>query len=591
MKFLRELLAVILGVFIAAGILFLVFMAIISASASTLSEDKTTSVQENSILEISLENQIKDYAPVSSDPLEGLLNLDEDKASLQKILNAIENAKTDDDIKGISIKSLFINGGIAQVQAIRDKLLEFKEEGKFIYAYADFYSQKNYYLSSVADSVFLNPVGGIDFKGLSTEVLYLKDLEDKTGIQMEVIRHGKYKSAVEPFLTNKMSDANREQISSFLNSIWNEFAIDIAASRNKTAEEVNVIADSLLARNPKLAIQNNMIDGQLYNDEYENKLRSILGLDDDESELNIISLYDYISTGKGRIKSTAKDKIAIVYAQGDIRYGEGDENYIGQEKIIEALRKIRKNDKIKAIVLRVNSPGGSALASDLIWRELELTKKEKPLVVSMGNYAASGGYYIACNANKIVAEPTTITGSIGVFGVLPNFNKLAKNIGVNAEHVGTNKNSLGYSPFEPISESFYTVTKEGVEDIYETFVNRVATGRNMTFTQVDSIAQGRVWTGVEGLENGLVDQLGSLNDAVEIAAELAEITDYKTTNYPRYKKDFKDAFKTLPFAKISKEKLIKDELGEGYYSLYKNIKEFSQLKGIQARMPFILKIE
>jgi len=593
MKFLRELLAVILGVFIALGILFAVFTVIISAAGSALGgDDKSTTVEKNSVLEINLENQIKDYAPLSSDPLEGLFNLEDDKASLQKILNAIENARTDDNIKGISIRSLYINGGIAQTQAIRDKLLKFKGEGKFIYAYADYYSQKNYYLSSVADSIFLNPVGGIDFKGLSTEILYLKDLEDKTGIQMEVIRHGKYKSAVEPFLENEMSAANKEQTSSFLNAIWNELVTDIATSRKKTTEDINAIADDLLARNPELAIQNNMIDGQLYMDEYEAMLKASVGLEDNDDELNIITISDYIATGKGRIKSTAKDKIAIIYAQGDIRYGEGDENYIGQEKIIEAIREVKKDDKIKAIVLRVNSPGGSALASDLIWRELELAKKEKPLVVSMGNYAASGGYYIACNADKIIAEPTTITGSIGVFGVLPNFNKLAKNIGINAEQVGTNKNSLGYSPFEPISENFYTVTKEGVEDIYNVFVNRVATGRNMTFAQVDSIAQGRVWTGEQGLKNGLVDTLGNLEDAVKIAAELAEIpADYKTTDYPRYKKDFKDALKTFPFAKTSKENLIKNELGKDYYALYKNIRQFAELKGIQARMPFILKIE
>jgi len=593
MKFLRELLAVILGVFIALGILFAVFTVIISAAGSALGGDnKSTTVEKNSVLEINLENQIKDYAPVSSDPLEGLLNLEDDKASLQKLLNAIENARTDDKIKGISIRSLYINGGIAQTQAIRNKLLEFKGEGKFIYAYADYYSQKNYYLSSVADSIFLNPVGGIDFKGLSTEILYLKDLEDKTGIQMEVIRHGKYKSAVEPFLENEMSTANKEQTSSFLSSIWSELVADIATSRKKTTEDINAIADDLLARNPELAIQNNMIDGQLYMDEYEARLKASVGIEDNDDELNIITISDYIATGKGRIKSTAKDKIAIIYAQGDIRYGEGDENYIGQEKIIEAIREVKKDDKIKAIVLRVNSPGGSALASDLIWRELELAKKEKPLVVSMGNYAASGGYYIACNANKIIAEPTTITGSIGVFGVLPNFNKLAKNIGINAEQVGTNKNSLGYSPFEPISENFYNVTKEGVEDIYKVFVSRVAAGRNMTFAQVDSIAQGRVWTGEQGLKNGLVDTLGSLEDAVKIAAELAEIpADYKTTDYPRYKKDFKDALKTFPFAKTSKENLIKNELGKDYYALYKNIRQFAELKGIQARMPFILKIE
>ena len=590
MTFLRELLAVILGVFIAMGIMFLILLLFVSASASAFGDDKKVVVKNNSVLELKLENQIKDYAPKSSDPFEELFGFEEDKAGLQDILNAIENAKTDDNVKGISINTLFINGGIAQTQAIRDKLVEFKESGKFIFAYADFYAQKNYYLSSVADSIFVNPVGGVDFKGLASELLYFKDFQDKTGVKMEVIRHGKYKSAVEPFLTNKMSDANREQMTSFLGSIWVEILTDIGISRDKTNDELNAIADDLLARNPELAIENNMIDGELYMDEYENKLKSLIDIDLD-SKLNIISVGDYIASGKGRIKSTASDKVAIIYAQGEILYGEGEEDYIGQGKIIESLKKIRKDDKIKAVVLRVNSPGGSALASDLIWRELELTKKEKPLVVSMGNYAASGGYYIACNADKIIAEPTTITGSIGVFGMIPNVSKLADNLGINAEQVGTNRQSLGYSAFEPMNDDFHDYVKESIEDIYETFVDRVSKGRNMSFAKVDSIGQGRVWTGTEAIQNGLVDELGSLEDAVRIAAELAEITDYRTTDYPRFKKDFKDAFKISPFTAKATENLIKEELGIENYTIYKSIKQFSKLKGIQARLPFVIEIK
>ncbi|MDX5583371.1 MAG: signal peptide peptidase SppA [Aureibaculum sp.] len=590
MTFLRELLAVILGVFIAMGIMFLILLLFVSASASAFGDDKKVMVKNNSVLELKLENQIKDYAPKSSDPFEELFGFEEDKAGLQEILNAIENAKTDENIKGISINTLFINGGIAQTQAIRDKLVEFKESGKFIFAYADFYAQKNYYLSSVADSIFLNPVGGVDFKGLASELIYFKDFQDKTGVKMEVIRHGKYKSAVEPFLTNKMSNANREQITSFLGSIWVEILTDIGKSRDKTNDELNAIADDLQARNPELAIENNMIDGELYQDEYENKLKSLIDIDLD-SKLNIISVADYIASGKGRIKSTASDRVAIIYAQGEILYGEGEEDYIGQGKIIESLKKIRKDDKIKAVVLRVNSPGGSALASDLIWRELELTKKEKPLVVSMGNYAASGGYYIACNADKIIAEPTTITGSIGVFGMIPNVSKLADNLGINAEQVGTNRQSLGYSAFEPMNDDFHDYVKESIEDIYETFVDRVSKGRNMSFAKVDSIGQGRVWTGTEAIQNGLVDELGSLEDAVRIAAELAEITDYRTTDYPRFKKDFKDAFKISPFTAKATENLIKEELGIENYTIYKSIKQFSKLKGIQARLPFVIEIK
>ncbi len=590
MTFLRELLAVILGVFIAGGIMFLVFIAFVSYSAASFGENSEVVVKSNSILELKLENSITDDYSVTDPFADFLGSSDSDILEMHEIINAIENAKTDDDIEGISINTLFVNAGISQTQTIRNKLLEFKESGKFIVAYADFFTQKNYYLSSVADSIFINPVGSVDFKGLSSEVLYYKDFEDKYGVKMEIIRHGKYKSAVEPFLTNEMSDANREQISSFLHSIWDEMVTDIVESRNKSAAEINQIADELLLRTPELAVQNNMIDDQLYFDEYEDKLKTLIGLDSDK-KLTTVTLKDYISSGKGRIKSSASDKIAVLYAQGTIMYGEGDQNYVGQKKVIESLRKIRKDKRIKAVVLRVNSPGGSALASDLIWRELELTKKEKPLVVSMGNLAASGGYYIACNADSIVAEPTTITGSIGVFGMIPNVSKLAKNMGINAEQVGTNKQSTGYSVFEPMSESFYKVTKEGIEDVYTTFVGRVAAGRGMTVEQVDSIAQGRVWTGVEALENGLVDKLGSLEDAIKIAAELADIEKYKTTNYPRFKVDFQDTFSPFSISIKTKEKLLKEELGIENYNIYKNIKEYFDLKGIQARMPFILEIK
>ena len=590
MTFLRELLAVILGVFIAGGIMFLVFIAFVSASASSFGDDGKVVVKNNSILELKLENKIKDDYSVTDPFAEFLGGSDSDILEMHEIMSAIENAKTDDNIKGISINTLYINGGVAQTQAIRNKLVEFKESGKFIVAYADYFTQKNYYLSSVADSIYVNPVGGTDFRGLSSEVLYYKDFQDKYGVKMEIIRHGKYKSAVEPFLADKMSDANREQITSFLSSIWSEMVIDIAESRNKTTDEINAIADELLVRTPELAIENNMLDGQLYFDEYESKLKNLAAIDS-TSKLNTITLQDYISSGKGRIKSTATDKIAVLYAQGNIMYGKGDQSYVGQEKVIEALKKIRKDNKIKAVVLRVNSPGGSALASDLIWRELELTKKEKPLVVSMGNLAASGGYYIACNADSIVAEPTTITGSIGVFGMIPNMNELAGRIGINAEQVGTNKQSVAYSPFEPMSDDFYRVTKEGVEDIYATFVDRVAKGRNMTIAQVDSIAQGRVWTGIEALENGLVDKLGSLDDAIKIAANLAEIETYRTTNYPRFKVDFQDAFNPFSLSAKAKEDLLKGELGLENYNIYKSMKQFIDVKGIQARMPFVFEIK
>ncbi len=581
MDFIKKILTSCLGTLFAFAIFGGLFLGILILS---LSQEEEIAVKSNSVLEIDLSATVNDYSPVSQSPLD--VYFGKPKFQLSSILNAIENAKYDDKIKGISISSLIVNAGISQTQAIRNKIEEFKETGKFVTAYADFYTQKNYYLSSVADSMYVTPYGGVDFKGLSSERLFYKDFQDKYGVKMEVIRHGKYKSAVEGYLDNKMSAANREQITSFLNSIWSEFLEDISISRNKTIDELNDIADNLLARSSELAVENNMLDGAIYQDEYTEILNSLT----DVSKANIISLEDYISTGKGRIKSTSSDRIAIIYAQGIMLYGEGDETFIGQGSIIKAIKKVRKDKKVKAVVLRVNSPGGVALTGDLIWRELELLKVEKPLVVSMGNLAASGGYWIAAGADKIYAEPTTITGSIGVFGTIPNFSGLVDEIGINAEQVSTNKQSMGYSIYEPMSADFYNERKEGVEKVYTTFLKRVADGRGMTVEEVDAIAQGRVWTGKEALEIGLVDELGGLENALEGAATLAGLVDYRTSDYPRYKKELEDAFKNFPFGS-AKDEMIKEELGEANYKIYKEIQQFSQLEGIQALLPYNIDVK
>jgi len=584
MKFLRNLLATILGIFISVLLLFFVFIAIGSAFGDS---DKVT-VEKNSVLVLKLDNEIRDYYSVS-DPFADALGIDDAKVmSLNKILNAIENAKNDANIKGISIELKGLSAGISQTQDIRNKLLDFKSSGKFVNAYADNYSQKTYYLSSAADSLFINPMGNLDFKGLSAEILYYKDIQEKSGVKMEVIRHGKYKSAVEPFLSDKMSTANREQITSFLQSIWQNMLTEIAKSRHKTVKELNTIADDLGARNVKLAKQNNIIDGLLYHNEYIAKLNTLIGKDATD-KLTTVSLADYIKSGKGRVLSSAKNKIAVIYAQGEIKNGDGNENYIGPKTMIKYLKKARKNKSIKAIVLRVNSPGGDGLASDIIWHEIELTKKEKPVVVSMGNYAASGGYYIACNADKIVAQNTTITGSIGVFGVVPNISDLAKNIGINSEQVGTNKNANNYSIFKPMSKNFRAQIKELIENFYVNFVTKVAQGRHKTFEEIDAIAQGRVWTGEQALKNGLVDKLGTLDDAVNIAADLAKVTDFKRVNYPNFTKDFKDAFKNVPF--MSLKSTLKSELGAENIALYNQLKSVIKLKGIQARVPFVMTIK
>ncbi|WP_423997821.1 signal peptide peptidase SppA [Maribacter sp. IgM3_T14_3] len=586
MNFLRNFLASILGSLFAFGILFVMFLIFVSLVSS--SEDGVA-VKDNSILELQLQRPISDYT--GNDELDPFAGIFQESQGLDEILQAIEVAKNDDRIKGISINNNFIVAGLAQTQEIRKELENFKSEGKFIYAYADFFMQRDYYLASVADSVFINPVGVLDFKGLSTEVLYYKELQEKSGIKMEVIRHGKYKSAVEPYLENNMSEANRSQLTSLLQSLWNSMVVDISKTRSISESDLNVIADTLGGRTPKFAKQSGLIDDVIFYDEYESKLASALKIKKDD-EINYSNLDDYVKYSKKKTLKSGDDKIAVIFAQGEIFYGEGGPNIIGQGIINEALIKARDDEKVKAIVLRVNSPGGSALTSDIIWREVALAKKVKPVIVSMGNVAASGGYYIAAGADKIFAEPTTITGSIGVFGTVPNMTELADNIGINAEQVGTNKNAIEYSLFEPMQESFKNQIQESIEETYQTFLQRVSEGRNMTMAQVDSVAQGRVWSGTEALEVGLVDELGNLDDAIEAAAKLASLSSYGVKKFPKYKSGFERFMEDLEGVSIQiKENVLKQEIGDEAYKVLKELQSFKQQKGIQARMPFALDIK
>ena len=586
MKFLRNFLAAILGCLVAFGILF--FMFFLFASLLGSSED-TVAVKKNSVLELQLQLPISDYVGANAD--DPFASLFAESQGLDEILNAIEVAKNDEDIKGISINNNFTMAGYAQTQEIRRALQDFKNGGKFIYTFADFYMQKDYYLASVADSIFINPVGAIDFKGLASEVLFFKDLQEKTGVKMEVIRHGKYKSAVEPFLENEMSDANRTQIKELIGSLWNSIVEEISDGRNILPQDLNRIADTLGGRTPQLAIASGLIDGIVFHDQYEAKLKYAVDpvLDND---LNIIALDDYLKRSNPKMKKTGKDKIAVIFAQGEIIYGEGGPSQIGQGLMNEAIIKAKDDDKVKAIVLRVDSPGGSALTSDIIWREIELAKKKKPVVVSMGNVAASGGYYIAAGADKIFAEPTTITGSIGVFGTIPNMTELAADIGINAEQVGTNKNSVDYSLFEPMTDSFRNTVQEGIEDVYETFLDRVSQGRGITMAQADSLAQGRVWSGVDAKNNGLGDELGNLNDAIEEAAKMAEISEYGIKKFPRYKTGLEQFMEDFGGAGAkAKKSIIEDEIGAEAYSILKQVKSAMEHKGPQARMPFVLNIK
>jgi protease IV len=587
MKFLGNVAATVVGLFV---FFIISFFGIIIIGAIFGGSSKTAKMENNSVLELNLDQVTNDYGGKFNFEDIGFYEAKHD--GLSDILKAIKAAQKDDQIKGISILNNTLELGVAQTKALRDELEDFKKSGKFIMSYGNSYSQKDYYLNSIANTIYLNPIGEIDFKGLSTEVMYYKDFQDKTGIKMEVIRHGKFKSAVEPFLTNKMSPENREQISTFLNSIWNAMATDISKSRNIPVTEINNIATGLLARTAPLAKTNKLIDKIGYEDEYHNEIKKILKLDTDE-DYNAINIIDYAQDiATSATDNSSKDKIAVIYAQGEIGSGEGDLNVIGEGSMRRSLIEARKDEKIKAIVLRIDSPGGSALTSELIWREIEVTKKVKPVIVSMGNLAASGGYYIACGANKIFAESTTITGSIGVFGMLPNLSQVTQKYGINTELVETHKNASGYSLFKPLEDDFRNFTQEGVENIYKTFVTRVATGRKMTFDQVDAIGQGRVWAGSDALKLGLVDKIGGLDDALTYASNLVKIKEYKTVDYPKYEKEFKDLFSGagLPFMK-SRENLIKEEIGEDNYRIIEQIKRVNKQKGVQASMPFEVNIK
>lgn len=586
MNFLKNVLSTLVGLFLFCFLMF--FLLIIFAALAGGSNSKEIILKKDSVIELDLSTVTNDYGgKVKYDDFT-FLN-EERHDGLSDVINAIDAAKTDDKIKGISILNNSSLLGMAQSKALRDKLDDFKKSGKFVVAYANMYSQKEYYLNSVADTIYLNPVGEMDFKGLSSEVMFFKDFQEKTGIKMEVIRHGKYKSAVEPYLANEMSEANREQITALLNSVWSSVVTDISKSRNVSVERLNQIADGLLARTPEMAKTEKLVDKIAYEDEYHNGIKKALKVDKDK-DYNKVSILDYAEkNATSGTKNSSENTIAVIYAQGTILGGEGDVNIIGEGSMRRAIEEARTNKKVKAIVLRIDSPGGSALTSELIWREVELTKKVKPVVVSMGNIAASGGYYIACNANEIFAEPNTITGSIGVFGTLPNLTKITNNIGIHTEQVNTHANSAGYSVFLPLDETTKNTVQESVENIYKTFVSRVAVGRKMKFEDVDAIAQGRVWTGIDAQKLGLVDKIGGMDDAIASAAKLAKIKDYKTKNYPEYEKSFGDFFGGMPFMQ-SKESFIKEEVGEENYRMIEQIRRMSAQKGIQAVMPFEINI-
>ena len=580
-SFLKNILTTIIGIISSIIVMILLiigFVAIIS------SEDEVK-VKENSILKIDLANTSV-VERSSENPFDGL-SLSGDVAStieLKQVLDNIEKAKLDDNIKAIYINTSYVSAGISQIEEIRNKLLEFKQTGKPIIAYSEVYNQAAYYLSSVANKVYLNPEGVVELKGLSAGFIFYKGLLEKLDIEVQIIRHGKFKSAVEPFMLDKMSDANREQMQLLLNSFADNLFDSIASQRGMTLSDIHNHANNLSLENAKSCLDLHYVDALLYQDQVDDSLLVI----SKSEKLNFISLNKY-SNVKVEKKEISRNKIAIIYATGEINSGKGDVKSIGSETTAKAIKTAREDKNVKAIVLRVNSPGGSALASDVIWRETVLAKEEKPLIVSMGDYAASGGYYIACAADSIVANPTTLTGSIGVFGMIPNLQKLYKNkLGISIDTVNTNKHAdMGMN--RALTKFEEDKIQKNVVDIYTTFITHVGEGRNMSTTAVDEIGQGRVWTGYDAKDIGLIDTYGGLEKAIEIAVYLAEIEDYRIISLPKKKDPFAElaqkfggetSISDLVMLKLG----LKTELTNPIENLLKRDK-------IQARIPFIMELK
>ena len=583
-SFFKNVLSTIVGVVLSVVVVVLLFIGIISIAISTLDSDKETKVKANSILKITLSKPIVERA--SDNPFENLsiTNMDpETEIEFKSILDNIEKAKTDDRIKGIYLNVPWVNAGLSQTEEIRNKLLDFKKSGKFIISYAEYYSQSGYYLSSVADELYLNPEGIFELKGFSAQIMFYKGLLEKLDIEAQVIRHGKFKSAIEPFILDKMSKENREQISLLLTTISDNILDSIASQRGITLSKVEELADNLELNTAQKCFEHHFVDALIYQDELEEKLKSKLG---EEAKLQLISLTKYNNAKVEKQGKISRDKIAIIYATGEINSGKGDLKSIGSVTTAKAIKEAREDERIKAIVLRVNSPGGSALASDVIWRETILAKAEKPLVISMGDLAASGGYYIACAADTIVANPTTITGSIGVFGLIPNLQHFYKNkLGITIDTVNTHKHAdMGVNRALTAFEK--AKIQESIEEIYATFIRHVAEGRNMSIAAVDDIGQGRVWTGYDAKRLGLVDVLGGLETAIDIAAHLAKLDDYRIVSLPKKEAPLEIFIKEITGGETN---YIAKFLGVNS----KYIKPIeSLLKGekIQTRMPFILEI-
>jgi protease-4 len=587
-KFFGNVFAVILGnflTFILIGILIGIF--VMFSLAEGLFQDKGP--KNGSVLEITLNTPIKESSMDNEVSLFG--PEPGSQVYFRDIIRSINAAKEDDKIKGISLKVSSFMGGFSQLTDVRNALVDFKKSGKFIYAYSHNSDQGGYAINSVADSIFQNPLGMVMVQGLSAEVMFYKNLGEKYGVDFQVIRHGAYKSAVEPYMREDLSPENREQLTVLLNDIWNNFAKDISQSRKMSLENFKTSVDSLHSFNPEKALHYKFVDKIMHERDYDQMIANKIGLEVKEEDSFYkelkkysISLESYASTLE---KESGKDHVAVVYASGTIMPGESFSG-IQSEVYKQTLRDLQYDDKVKAVVLRINSPGGSADASEEILFELKQLHQTKPIIVSFGDVAASGGYYIAMEADAIYASPNTITGSIGVLGMIPSVKKLINNVGITTDYVNTNENS-GFlrTVFNPMNDTQMQVMTEMTEGVYKQFVTHVAAARKMSFEQVDAVGGGRVWSGTQARKIGLVDQFGTLEDAIIAAAKKADLDKYSVSSYPFRKGGFEEFMEQ--FQGVKSEALIKEEIGEEYFSIYQDLKAMKENKGVQLRMPFDVK--
>ncbi|WP_443939595.1 signal peptide peptidase SppA [Pedobacter sp. MW01-1-1] len=581
-EFFKYLFASILGFFISIVIIFFICLGIITATIASLDDNKTVTIKDNSVLYLNLDQPITERTPkntLANFPL--FANGDNTGIGLNDLLKALREAKNDDNIKCVYLNVSSPNAGFATMREIRNAIIDFKKSGKQVIAYSEAYSQGAYYLASAANKIYLNPEGALEIKGFKSELTFFKGSLEKLGVEMQVIRVGNYKSAVEPFILDKMSEYNRTQVTAYVNGLYNTFLTDISLTRNVPKDTLYTIANTYRIRTPEDAVNAKLVDALKYKDQILDAFKNLTGKTKSEN-ITTVNINDYIKNNTEN--STEKDKVAIIYANGEINGGEGNDQVIGSERISRAIRKARLDDNVRAIVLRVNSPGGSALASDVIWREIVLTKKEKPVIASFGDVAASGGYYIACAADSIFVQPNTITGSIGVFGMIPNFQNLMTNkLGITFDGVKTGQYADIMSTNRPMTEGERFIIQNQLNRVYSGFISRVADGRKKSTAYIDSIGGGHVWIGTDAVQIGLADKIGSFDYAIKAAAKKAKLKNYRVVEYP----EVVDPLKSLLSDGGDKIKtyFTKQELGDNYY-IYEQLKKVTEHSGIQARMPF-----